>query len=48
MTDLKYDKIDNPEDKTQRNEEVKNSSIKKRVIIDAGVDFRSQPNTLSK
>lgn len=23
MTDLKYDKIDNPEDKTQRNEEVK-------------------------
>ena len=29
MTDLKYDKIDNPEDKTQRNEEVKNSSIKK-------------------
>lgn len=37
MTDLKYDKIDNPEDKTQRNEEVKNSSIKKRVIIDAGI-----------
>lgn len=28
MTDLNYDKIDNPEDKTQGNEEVKNSSIK--------------------
>lgn len=36
MTDLNYDKIDNPEDKTQGNEEVKNSSIKKRVIIGAG------------
>lgn len=37
MTDLNYDKIDNPEDKTQGNEEVKNSSIKKRVIIGAGI-----------
>ena len=48
MIDLNNDKIDNPEDKTQENEEVENSSNKKRVIIGAGVDFRSQPNTLSK
>ena len=48
MIDLNSDKIDNPEDNTQENEEVENSSIKKRVIIGAGVDFRSQPNTLSK
>ena len=48
MIDLNSDKIDNPEDNTQENEEVENSSIKKRVIIGAGVDFRSQPNTLSE
>lgn len=29
MIDLKNDKIDNPEDKTQENEEVENSSNKK-------------------
>lgn len=33
MNDLNRDKIDNPEDNTQENEEVENSSIKKRVII---------------
>ena len=48
MIDLNSDKIENPEDNTQENEEVENSSIKKRVIIGAGVDFRSQPNTLSR
>lgn len=37
MIDLKNDKIDNPEDKTQENEEVENSSNKKRVIIGAGI-----------
>lgn len=29
MIDLNSDKIDNPEDNTQENEEVENSSIKK-------------------
>ena len=33
MNELNSDKIDNPEDNTQENEEVENSSIKKRVII---------------
>lgn len=33
MIDLNNDKIDNPKDNTQENEEVENSSIKKRVII---------------
>lgn len=33
MIDLNSDKIENPEDNTQENEEVENSSIKKRVII---------------
>lgn len=37
MIDLNSDKIDNPEDNTQENEEVENSSIKKRVIIGAGI-----------
>lgn len=37
MNDLNRDKIDNPEDNTQENEEVENSSIKKRVIIGAGI-----------
>lgn len=37
MNELNSDKIDNPEDNTQENEEVKNSSIKKRVIIGAGI-----------
>lgn len=37
MIDLKNDKIDNPEDKTQENEEVENSSNIKRVIIGAGI-----------
>lgn len=37
MNDLNRDKIDNPEDNTQENEEVENSSIKKRVIIGAGM-----------
>lgn len=37
MNDLNSDKIDNPEDNTQENEEVENSSIKKRVIIGAGI-----------
>lgn len=37
MIDLNSDKIDNPEDNTQENEKVENSSIKKRVIIGAGI-----------
>lgn len=37
MNELNSDKIDNPEDNTQENEEVENSSIKKRVIIGAGI-----------
>ncbi len=37
MIDLNSDKIDNPEDNTQENEEVENSSIIKRVIIGAGI-----------
>lgn len=37
MIDLNSDKIDNPEDSTQENEKVENSSIKKRVIIGAGI-----------
>lgn len=37
MIDLNSDKIDNPEDNTQENEEVENSSIKKRIIIGAGI-----------
>lgn len=37
MIDLNSDKIENPEDNTQENEEVENSSIKKRVIIGAGI-----------
>lgn len=37
MIDLNNDKIDNPEDNTQENEEVENSSIKKRVIIGSGI-----------
>ena len=31
MIDLNSDKIDNPEDNTQENEKVENSSIKKRA-----------------
>lgn len=37
MIDLNSDKIDNPEDNTQENEKGENSSIKKRVIIGAGI-----------
>lgn len=37
MIDLNSDKIDNPEDNTQENEKVENFSIKKRVIIGAGI-----------
>lgn len=37
MIDLNSDKIDNPEDNTQENEKVENSSIKKRVIIGARI-----------
>lgn len=37
MIDLNCDKIGDPEDNTQENEEVENSSIKKRVIIGAGI-----------
>ena len=37
MINLNSDKIENPEDNTQENEEVENSSIKKRVIIGAGI-----------
>lgn len=37
MIDLNNDKIDNPKDNTQENEEVENSSNKKRVIIGVGI-----------
>lgn len=37
MIDLNNDKIDNPEDNTQENEEAEKSSIKKRLIIGVGI-----------